>query len=114
ATRHAFSESDYINFGNLNNRGFIEGNRGKHVSMRKDGMKLIYVPQRPEGEFELYDLAKDPLELSNLIEEKPEIAKEMKKALFKWMVKQMKSKSKKEKLNEEARKILESLHYIHK
>ena len=114
ATRHAFSESDSIHFRNLNNRGFIEGNKGKHVSLRKDGMKLIYVPQRPEGEFELYDLAKDPLELSNLIEEKPEIAKEMKKALFEWMVKQMKSKSKKEKLDEEARKILESLHYIHK
>ena len=113
-TRYAFSESDFIQLNSYNNRGYTQGIKGKHLSVRTDGMKFIYVPQRPGGEFELYDLTQDPEEIINIVKDSPEIAREMSKVLFDWLSNQKQWDTKEEPLDEEARKILESLHYIRK
>jgi arylsulfatase A-like enzyme len=109
----AFSESDTISFENPNCRGFIEGVRGKHLSVRKNGMKLIYTPKRSEAKFELYDLDKDPYELENLIATRVKEGNALKNVLFEWLTKNDKFKEVLEGLDEKTREILKSLHYIH-
>lgn len=113
-TRYAFSESDLIDFGKWNNRGFISGVEGKHVAVRHNRMKLIYVPGKLDGEFELYNLEEDPGETNNVIEREPEVAAKLKKALSAWLVGQGRQEFKEEKLDKKTRDILESLHYIRK
>ena len=113
-TRFSVSESDAINFLNPNCRGFIDGVKGKHFSIRRDGKKLIYVPGHPDGEFEFYDLESDPDETHNLMSEKPAAARELVEYLRKWLSQQSVLKSDREKLDQQAEEILKSLGYIHK
>lgn len=53
------------------------GNR----AVRKGNWKLVAESQKP---WELYNLENDPSELENLIDQKPELVKELKDAYFKW------------------------------
>jgi arylsulfatase A-like enzyme len=112
-TQYAFSESDTIDFKNPNNQGYIEGLKGKHFSLRKKDLKLIYIPKKPGGEFELYDLSKDPFELNNIIGEHSEGRDELKHILFKWLSQKKGFKRDQNVLSDEALKILKSLGYIH-
>ena len=111
-TRYAFSESDTIFFSNPNNRGYIEGVAGKHVAVRTNDMKLIYIPKKPESLFELYDLKDDPRELSNIIGEKKKEGDELKRVLFGWLTKIRGAPILQEGLDEETKKVLRSLNYI--
>ncbi len=113
-TRYAVSESDAINFLNPNCRGFVDGVRGKHFSIRLGGKKLIYVPGHPEREFEFYDLEADPGETHDLMPEKPAAARELVEYLRKWLSQQSVLKDDREKLDQQAEEILKSLGYIHK
>lgn len=110
--RYAVSEGDAINFTNPNARGFVDGVKGKHISIRKEEKKLIYVPQNPDGEFELYDLNADPDEKINLIQQEPGIARELLEYLRKWIKQQGEGKTSAEALDKDAEEILKSLGYI--
>lgn len=48
-----------------------------HLTVRKDRWKLIYRIQGAQKILELYDLINDPLEETNLVKEKKEIALKM-------------------------------------
>lgn len=113
-THYAVSESDAINFLNPNCRGYVDGVKGKHFSIRKGGKKLIYVPGHPEREFEFYDLVTDPGEAHDLMPEKPAAARELVEYLRKWLSQQSVLKDDREKLDKQAEEILQSLGYIHK
>lgn len=113
-TRYAVSESDAVNFLNPNRRGYIDGVKGKHFSIRQDGKKLIYVPGHPEQEFEFYDLESDPGETRNLMPENPAAARELVAYLRKWLLQQSVLRSDREELDKQAEEILKSLGYIHK
>ncbi len=87
-------------------RGSIEGNaspghryifmesgyeRDYQKTIRNGRWKLIYIPDTKtqrimnSTEFALYDLSKDPGETKNLIEDRMDVAEEMKSDLFRWM-----------------------------
>jgi arylsulfatase A-like enzyme len=66
-------------------RVYLPGVEGKWRMARKGDWKLIRIPN-PEGTiFELYNVAEDPLERTNLVEEKPEKLAELKAELDAWM-----------------------------
>jgi arylsulfatase A-like enzyme len=111
-TGYAFSETDTISFSNMNCRGYIEGVAGKHISVRTDGFKLIYIPKRQEPVFELYDLRRDPLESRNIIGENTAAGDELKRVLFRWLSRPRRPPTPREKLGEETQKILKSLGYV--
>jgi len=113
-TRFAVCESDAINFLNPNCRGYVDGVKGKHFSIRRDGKKLIYIPGHPNREFEFYDLESDPGETQNLMPDTPAAARELVEYLRKWLSQQSVLKSDREKLDKQAEEILKSLGYIHK
>jgi len=112
--RYALSESDAINFLNPNCRGYIDGVKGKHLALRKDGKKLIYVPGHPDAPLELYDLVEDPGEETDLISVHPDIAREMFQQLKELMTRMTDSPSESEGIDQQAEAILKSLGYIHK
>ena len=62
----------------------VPGIEGKLRSVRRDNYKLTVFPT-PEGyELELYDLALDPSESTNLATELPEVARRMATELGEW------------------------------
>lgn len=112
ATRYAYCESDSIHPAKFNNRGFVAGIEGKHLAVRGKGRKLVYVPGRPQGEFSLFDLRTDPGETVDLFGSERKEAAEMVDLLFRWKEKDPSLPPDRRRISEEARRILESLHYI--
>jgi arylsulfatase A-like enzyme len=53
----------------------LEGVEGKHRMVRTDRFKLVYLPNRDEGEIRLYDLLEDPGELVNVAHQHPDVVK---------------------------------------
>lgn len=107
--KYSFAENGELLF-QQNNRSFFRGIKGKWRMIRTNEWKLIYIPHPENDIFELYNLKKDPKETINLIGKEPEIAKELKEELFKWM-----NSSKEDKdidLTEKSKKILKNLGYI--
>ena len=68
AADDAFLETD-ISYFHANRRRPVGGVLGKVRGVRRGQMKLIYTPRAGSGEWELYDLTTDPLELSDLVKE---------------------------------------------
>jgi len=60
-------------------------NRAKFRMIVEGDWKLIYTPDGGSGSFELYDLASDPAEETNLYEEEAEIAERMRGRLMNWV-----------------------------
>jgi len=60
-------------------------NDAKFRMMVEGDWKLIYTPDGGSGSFELYDLASDPAEETNLYEEEAEIAERMRGRLMNWV-----------------------------
>lgn len=58
------------------------------VSIRTNSWKLVYRsdPTSLDHDSELYDLANDPLELTNVYDANPEVATELKLRILDWMV----------------------------
>ena len=60
------------------------------LAVREGRWKLIHIRWRPDrklmtgDEFELYDLASDPGETTNVVGEHPEVAKRLRAALERW------------------------------
>ena len=81
-------EDSYGHTAYLERRRYIDGKRGDFrvegdkFAVRRDDMKYIWAPQ--EETEELYDLTKDRGELSNIIDQHPEIAAEMRKLILEW------------------------------
>jgi arylsulfatase A-like enzyme len=113
-TRYALSESDAINFINPNCRGYINGIKGKHLSLRREGKKLIYVPGHPDTPLEMYDLVQDPGEEIDLVSIHPEITREMFQQLKDLMAQMAASPGEAERIDRQTEAILKSLGYIHK
>ncbi len=112
--RYALSESDAINFLNPNCREYIDGVKGKHLALRKDGKKLIFVPGHPETPLELYDLVQDRREEVDLTSVHPELARAMFQQLQDWMARMADSPGEAERIDQQTEAILKSLGYIHK
>jgi arylsulfatase A-like enzyme len=77
----AYAESGR-NFYRENPRQFIAGTAGKWRMVRSDRFKLIRIPDDPEPIWELYDLEVDPGETTNLIEDPPEAAADLRRELL--------------------------------
>jgi len=53
--------------------------------VRTERWKLIYTSGLNGDAYELYDLRKDPKEINNIVDEHPDMVKELKKDLFQWI-----------------------------
>ena len=73
--RAMFPENDRVHF---------PGNRGKWRSVRTERWKLIRIPHPDGDRFELYDLAEDPGETKNLVDELPGEVKKLAPLLQAW------------------------------
>ena len=63
----AFLETD-ISYFKWNKRRYVKGVKGKLRGVRTPDWKLIYTPRKGPGVWELFDLNRDPEELTNLLE----------------------------------------------
>jgi hypothetical protein len=67
-------------------KDFFSGIQGKRRALRTDGWKIIFTPRRSEGQFELYDLLRDPGETHNLMQIRPDVGEGMKARLLEWVI----------------------------
>lgn len=82
----AFGENGYRVWSN-NRRRYVEGIAGKWRIARTSTSKLIYIPHPEQDIFEFYDIATDPNEQNNLVDD-PICSAEiqiLKAALFEWI-----------------------------
>jgi arylsulfatase A-like enzyme len=70
------------NYFKENPRQYVDGTAGKWRMMRGDRFKLILIPKEPQPIWELYDLAADPGETTNVIARFPQEAETLRKALM--------------------------------
>ena len=77
----AYSESGR-NFYAENPRQKVPGVAGKWRMMRDDRWKLLLIPDHPEPQWELYDLAVDPGESKNVLAEHPAEADRLRRLLL--------------------------------
>ncbi len=92
-------------------RHMIVGESGKWVMVTDGRLKFIYIPTPDGPEFELYDLNKDPDEMTNIVNENPEKAKYFQKKTMKFLKEKKPIKSTME-IDAESEKRLKSLGYI--
>jgi arylsulfatase A-like enzyme len=70
------------NYFKENPRQFIDGTAGKWRMMRSDRYKLIRIPKDPDPIWEFYDLAADPGETTNVLDQHPAEVAVLKQALM--------------------------------
>ncbi len=68
-----------------NYRVYLPGVAGKWRMIREGDWKLIYIPNATGGEYELYDVVKDPLERNNLYATEPAIGERLRLRLDQWI-----------------------------
>ncbi len=112
----AFGENDYSMFPN-NPKRYLKGIAGKWRMVRTGRWKLILIPHPGENIFEFYDLADDPAETNNLINDPAYRARieELKKKLFGWIKEgdlRNTDAPQREEIAPSARKRLQSLGYL--
>lgn len=71
---------DYENY-----RVYLPGVTGKWRMVRDGDYKLIYIPNPAGDEYELYDVALDPMETLNLMKQEPEVFERLKETLHAWI-----------------------------
>jgi len=83
---HGKSFSEILENGKSENRPIYLEARGGAQAMhafyirgvKSQGYKLAYTPLHSDGPTELYDLSKDPLELTNILEDNPKLVEKLK------------------------------------
>ncbi len=58
----------------------------KHRMIENERYKLIYIPTRDGVKWQLYDVVADPGEQHNVIAEQPEVAEQLERRLWRWML----------------------------
>ncbi|NNE10564.1 MAG: sulfatase [Gemmatimonadetes bacterium] len=71
---------DYENY-----RVYLPGVAGKWRMVRDGDYKLIYIPNPAGDEYELFNVAQDPMETTNLVREEPEVFARLKETLHAWI-----------------------------
>ncbi len=110
--RKAEQPSDHIIF--LERRNYAgstgpeTGIVGNKFAVRQGNMKYIWAPE--EGAEDLYNLAEDPGELTNIVDRDPKTAGKMQDMIRHWMEEQ--GKVRHQRIDDRARQKLEALGYI--
>ncbi len=105
-------ESDYQLIYEENAEFHYPGPEGKWRGVLAEGHKLIRVPN-PDGDtYELYDLNADPFELTNVIDEKPEMTERLREELREWEAVLARETAQESTIDEETSHALRSLGYL--
>jgi arylsulfatase A-like enzyme len=92
--REAFAESEIVRgprgefsfLGPGGAKDYFSGIQGKRRALRTGGWKIIFTPRRSEGQFELYNLLRDPGETRNLMLIERDVGERLKARLLQWVI----------------------------